>query len=563
MESHAKKLLGELLVEAGVITVDQLRRALEEQARNGERLGRVLVRMGFAREEDITTVLGEQLGFGQAGQLQPDDLGLLDLLPEQVVKRYRVFPLRRESDRLTVAMADPTNLMAIDDLRLLTGLEIRPVLAGEWQIDGAIKKYYGMSELEKAFREIQIVEDETLSLDQGEAANPDEPPIVRLINGIIVQAVEQGASDVHIEPGPKDVRVRFRIDGMLREAMQLPLKARASLAARVKIMAQLNIAERRLPQEGRIHIRYRGREIDLRVSLLPTIFGEKAVIRLLDRNQLVTDIARLGFAPANLEKFCRLLQAGHGMILVTGPTGSGKTTTLYAALKEICVPERNIVTVEDPVEYVLDGITQCQVRPGIGYTFAVALRALLRQDPDVIMIGEVRDSETAQIAVRAATTGHLVLSTLHTNNAVGAVVRLADMGIEPYLVASSVLGVVAQRLVRVICPRCREPYPLEAFSPERAFLGLGPDEPAMLYRGRGCGHCGQTGYRGRTAVQELLLLDRALRALITEGPPAHEIWQAARERGLISLRDDAVGKVRDGITTVSEAVRAVLIDEED
>jgi len=500
---------------------------------------------------------------GPDHRLKPDDAGLLILVPEQAARRYRVFPLRREGRRLTVAMSDPANLMAIDDLRLLTGLDIEPLPAGDLEIEGAINRYYGIPELDEAFRDFQTAGQGPVAVDRSEEANPNEAPVIRLVNNIILQAVDERASDIHIEPGPGDVRVRFRVDGMLREVMRLPRGASASLAARVKILAELNIAERRLPQEGRIQIRCREREIDLRVSLLPTIFGEKVAIRVLDRSQLVSDIAGLGFSAANLERFRRILRAGYGMILVTGPTGSGKTTTLYAALHQIHQPERNIITVEDPVEYVLDGITQCQVRPKIGYTFAVALRALLRQDPDVIMVGEIRDAETAQIAVRAAITGHLVLSTMHTNDAAGAITRLVDMGIEPYLVASSVLGVVAQRLVRVICPHCRESYSPGPSSAERAFLGLGADDPLVLYRGRGCDYCGRTGYRGRTAVQEVLLVDRGIRELITAGAPAHEVRLAAREKGMVELRDDAARKVLDGVTTVSEVARLMLEDEGD
>ncbi|HHW42822.1 MAG TPA: type II/IV secretion system protein [Desulfotomaculum sp.] len=550
-----RRLLGDLLVETGVITRDQLKQALAEQRRSSERLGRVLVRMGFATERDITSALEDQLGIARVSGGLVADPQLLSLVPEQLARRYKVIPLAREGRRLRVAMADPTNLMALDDLRLVTGLEIDPLLAGEREIEAALQRYYGLPELEKAFQEFQVIEEEALQLEEPAEMAAEEAPVVRLVNNIIVQAIEEQASDIHIEPGPENVRVRYRVDGMLREAMQLPRRSRASLAARLKILAQLNIAEKRLPQDGRIQIRYRQREIDLRVSTMPTVFGEKIVIRLLDRSRKITGIQDLGFTGENLERFQQLLRGTHGIVLVTGPTGSGKTTTLYAALEQLNVPEKNLITIEDPVEYILPGITQCQVATKSHFTFATALRSMLRQDPDVIMVGEIRDGETAEIAVRAATTGHLVLSTLHTNDAAGAVIRLIDMGVEPFLVASSLLGVVAQRLVRLVCRQCRQAYEPAPDDMERLFLGVPPDRPLTLYRGRGCGYCGQTGYRGRVAIAEVLVMNSALRQMIAARATADELLKAAVAGGMTTLREDGVDKVLSGLTTVREVMR--------
>lgn len=563
VNSAGKRKLGELLLDKALITADQLEKAIVEQEHTGQKLGRVLVRLGFATEKDITTVLEIQLGISRAGRIDCVDPDLLKRFPEHIARKYHAAPLRRDGNRLLVAMADPTNLVAIDDLSLITGMEVEPLLAGDWEIEGGIQKIYGLPELERAFEDIQVIErNEVLVLDQGEEVKGDEAPVVKLINSIIIQAIDERASDIHIEPGPRSVRVRFRVDGLLREVLELPRKVRVSLAARVKILAELNIAERRLPQDGRIQINYRGREIDLRVSVLPTIFGEKMVIRLLDRSRAVTFIERLGFSPFNLKVFSKALWSSHGLVLVTGPTGCGKTTTLYAALSRLHSLERNIVTIEDPVEYTLQGISQCQVSEKTGFTFVAGLRAMLRQDPDIIMVGEIRDTETARIAVRAATTGHLVLSTLHTNDAVSAVARLMDMGVEPYLVGASLLAVVAQRLVRVICPQCKEAYWVEPLAPERAFMGVGPEEPLQLYRGKGCGYCNHTGFRERTAVHEVLILNRKMRQMICEGRGTADLRAEALEKGMVSLRDDAVDKVRTGVTTVDEAMRVTLVEGE-
>lgn len=553
--------LGDVLVSNGVITPEELQKALAEQEKTREHLGRILIRLGYATEREVTSALAEHLGLPQVEFLRVSEPGVLTVLSEQQARRYKAFPLERKGNRLKIALADPTNPQVIDDLRLITGLEIEPFLAGEREIEGAIQKYYGLPGLEKAFQEFQVLEAETLQLEPEETAL-DEAPAVKLLNSIIVQAIEEQASDIHIEPTVTSVRVRYRVDGMLREVMELPRRARASLAARVKILAQLDITERRLPQDGRIQIRYQNREIDLRVSTLPTVFGENIVIRLLDKERRPQDLAALGFAAENLARFERIINSAYGLVLLTGPTGSGKTTTLYTALRRVNTPEKKIITIEDPVEYVLEGINQCQVAPKIGFTFATGLRAMLRQDPDIIMVGEIRDLETANIAVQAAVTGHLVFSTLHTNNAVGAVIRLLEMGVEPFLVASSLVGVVSQRLVRVLCRHCRETFAPAPISPERAFLGVGPGEPVVLCRGKGCGYCGRTGYRGRISVQEVLVLTPEFRKLVTAGASADEMEKLAVAQGMATLREDALRKVGQGITSVSEVARVLLTEPE-
>ncbi|MGB9904517.1 MAG: GspE/PulE family protein, partial [Desulfotomaculales bacterium] len=438
--------IGDLLVEAGLISAAQLQQALLAQRQTGERLGRVLVSLGFVTEQDILNTLEMQLGIPQINLAEKLNIQLIRSLPEALLRRHKVVPVKKEGNRLMVAMSDPLNVVAIDDLRLATGLEIDPVLAREQEIDDALQKAFTFSGLEKVLAEMpdgtEAAEMQILDLTP-EAAGGSEVPLVRLVNSLIVQAVNEKASDIHIEPQEKKVLVRFRRDGLLREVMTLSPQIRLPLVSRVKIMAGMDIAEKRLPQDGRIQIKLGGRNIDLRVSSMPTIFGEKIVLRILDKSIGIIPIDELGFEEYNFARFLNLLRHTYGMVLITGPTGSGKTTTLYAVLNRLRSPELNIVTIEDPVEYVLEGINQTQVNVKAGLTFASGLRSILRQDPDVIMVGEIRDRETAEIAVRAASTGHLVLSTLHTNDAAGALTRLIDMEVEPFLVASSVLGVVA------------------------------------------------------------------------------------------------------------------------
>lgn len=550
-----KKLLGEKLLEEGLITREQLRQALEVQARTGELLGQILVRLGMISREDLNRILG--LASSEDEQAGPQ---LLGLVPEHFIRRYKVFPLKREGRRLYVAMADPLNVVAIDDLHLLTGLEIEPVAASEKEINARIERHFGLPEVEKALQEIgpgpEAEADE--AAEAAEEAIIDEAPVIRLVNSLLVRAIDEEASDVHIEPFERGVRVRYRVDGLLRQVMTLPRKMMPAIVSRVKVMGNMDIAERRLPQDGRTLLRLPGRDLDLRVSTMPTVFGEKVVIRILDKGSMKEfGLENLGFSSFNLDRFSAFLRSAYGMVLVTGPTGSGKTTTLYAALNAINSVEKNIVTVEDPVEYMLEGVNQAQVNVKAGATFATYLRSLLRQDPDVIMVGEIRDLETAEIAVRAATTGHLVLSTLHTNDAPGAVTRLIDMGIEPFMVASSVLGVVAQRLVRRICQHCKRSYdPDEA---EVSFAGLKPGQ--KLYIGTGCEHCGFTGYRGRTAIHEVLTVTPSLQSLILKRVSTEELRQKALAEGMISLKQDGVQKALQGITTVKELMRVAYREE--
>jgi len=554
----AKKLFGELLIERGIITKEQLWEALRLQSRTGGPLEEILIKLGMVSEEIIN-----EISDVQQTRLNNIDPSLLKTIPEQLVRRYKVIPLKKEGNCLTVAMPDPTNVLAIDDLRLLMGCDIEPVQASEKDIVALIQKHFGIPEVEKIFEEFELLsgqqESEVMALEEEMV---DEGPVVRLVNSIFLQAIEQNASDIHIEPQEHQVRVRYRIDGMLREVMTLPKKIRSAVISRVKVISNMDIAEKRIPQDGRLQLKYGNRKIDLRVSTVPTVYGEKIATRLLDKGSMKSyKIEQIGFGHLNLKRFTSALKSSYGMLLITGPTGSGKTTTLYAALNEINTIEKNIITVEDPVEYMLDGINQIQVNVKAGMTFAASLRSILRQDPDIIMVGEIRDSETAEIAIRAATTGHLVLSTLHTNDAAGAITRLVDMGIEPFLVASSVLAVVAQRLVRVICPKCYRAYELAPDAPERAFIGVGPDKPVTLYKGAGCDNCGNTGYKGRLAIHEVLPVTAGLRPLIIKNAPADEIKRKALSEGMISLKMDGIQKALEGLTSIEEVMRVTYTDE--
>lgn len=556
-----RKRLGELLVEANLITKEQLEKALAQQRRTGERLGKVLVREGFVKEQDIINVLEFQLGISQVS-LPPGSCNreLAKLLPETLARRHQAVPVRLEGNRLVVAMADPLNVMAIDDLRLATGCEIVPAIATEAEINRALDECYGgqpaVEEPPAGEAEAGMAaQAEVYDLDRQAAPSGAEAPAVRLVNSLLQQALRERASDIHIEPQAEEIRVRYRVDGALRPVTTIPKGYHASLVSRIKIMGAMDIAEKRLPQDGRVQIRVGGREVDLRVSTLPTIFGEKVVIRLLDKSAMFLSLDELGFLPATLERYRQLIRRSYGMILVTGPTGSGKTTTLYATLREINTPEKNIITIEDPVEYVLEGINQIRVNPKAGLTFASGLRSILRQDPDVIMVGEIRDRETAEIAIRSANTGHLVLSTMHTNDAAGAVTRLIDMGVEPFLVASSVTGVVAQRLVRTLCRQCRRPYAVPERAEERLILGEPPDTPLTLYRPVGCPACGGTGYFGRMAIQEVMPVTSSLRRLILAKASGEEIARQAVAEGMVPLWQDGLAKVRQGLTTLEEVRR--------
>ena len=562
--------LGEMLVQAKIITPEQLKEALEIQRREGGRLGQHLMKLGYVTEEQITQILSRQYGVPSVNLSKLEiDPEITNLVPVDVCQKYMVMPIRRVGATLTIAMVDPTNVFALDDIKFMTGLNVEPVVATEEGIKKAIEKYYGASWDEKlktvlgdmggTAEEIEVkAEEEEIDIAELEKSSEDAP-VVRLVNLILSEAVQRGASDIHIEPYEKDYRIRFRIDGVLYEVMSPPLKLKDAVASRIKILSQLDISEKRLPQDGRIKVKMKTKtgtkDLDIRVSVLPTLFGEKIVMRLLDKDQLRLDMTQLGFEPSSLEKFLKAISKPYGMVLVTGPTGSGKTNTLYSALSRLNTPEVNIMTAEDPVEFNLHGINQVQMHERIGLNFATALRSFLRQDPNIIMVGEIRDFETAEIAIKAALTGHLVLSTLHTNDAPSSVSRLLNMGIEPFLVSTSLLLVVAQRLVRRICPQCKQPitYPPEALID----VGFSPDEiPNLrLYKGAGCPNCNNTGYRGRIGVFEVMEVSDSIREMILEGASTLELKHQAREEGMITLRESGLIKVRQGITTIEEVLR--------
>ncbi|UCC73366.1 MAG: type IV-A pilus assembly ATPase PilB [Gemmatimonadota bacterium] len=565
--AKASDLIGDLLVREGLITEDQLRSALQEQRTNGHRLGYTLVAMGMVSETDLTRVLARKYRVKAVDLSRIDsiDARVIKLVKPEIAVRHLVLPLRRVGRTLTVAMANPTNLEAVDELRFSTGYEIEPVVAGEYSLRKAVEKYYetaedNLQDLLKEFDEADIeVVDEHSTEDEMSVtalqAQVEEAPVVKLINGILTSAVSKDASDVHIEPYEKEIRVRFRIDGALREIMRPPLKMKAALISRVKILADLNIAERRVPQDGRIKMRMGKRVIDFRVSTLPGLFGEKIVLRILDKSNLQLDLEQFGMEAQSEKDFMHAIHNPYGMVLVTGPTGSGKTTTLYSALTKINTEEVNIMTAEDPVEYNLRGINQTQVRPEIGLTFAAALRAFLRQDPNIILVGEIRDMETASIAIKAALTGHLVLSTLHTNDAASTITRLIDIGVEPFNVASAVNLVTAQRLVRRICTSCRAETTYDADILEAAEIP--PEKAAQLkyYKGEGCERCDGTGYKGRQGLYEVMPVSPQIRRMIMHGDSADVMKQQAVADGMLTLRDDGLIKLQKGITTLEEVMK--------
>ncbi len=558
-----KKRLGDLLLESKVITKEQLEQALAKQKDTNLRLGQTLIALGFVTEEDILNVLEMQLGIPQVKNLNSLDPDLIKSVPESLIRRHMVIPLKKTGSRLTVAMFDPLNLMAVDDLKIATGCEVDPVLTSYREIEKVIQKLYGLS----AWRQMlpdnansNQPNDSTLLLTF-EDSDADESPAVKVVNNIIIQAVNERASDIHIEPNENDIRVRFRVDGLLHQVMVLPKNLQPSLVTRLKILAKMDIAEKRLPQDGRFNIKFYNDEIDLRVSALPTVHGEKIVLRLLNKTAALLNIKQLGFDEYNLNRFLQLIKQAYGMVLITGPTGSGKTTTLYSVLSELNSTEKNIVTVEEPVEYLLNGINQTQVNVKAGLTFANGLRSILRQDPDVIMVGEIRDAETAEIAVRAASTGHLVFSTLHTNDAAGAVTRLIDMGVEPFLVASSVLGVVSQRLIRVLCPHCKQKYVLSPGAPAWQFIGRRNNEPVEIYRAVGCSACNNSGYSGRISIQEVMPASARIKIMAKEKCSSQEIKAQAIKEGMVTLKENGIGKVLQGLTTVEEVMRVCYGDE--
>jgi GSPII_E N-terminal domain./Type II/IV secretion system protein. len=553
-----KRKLGDILLFAGLITQDQLNKALEEQKKTGERLGEVLTRLKYVTPEQIIEVLEFQLGIPHVElsrfYIDPD---IPRLISENLARRHKLIPIRRDPDGLCVAMADPLDIFAIDDVSIATGMNVKPYIATENDIEKAINRYYGRQEAERTaqdFRKEYGSNHEAVEVSE-DVVNA---PAVRLVNLIIEQGIESRASDIHIEPTEEDVRIRFRIDGKLHEIMRPGKDTLGPIVTRIKIMSNLNIAEQRLPQDGRIETVVNGKKLDIRVSILPTINGEKAVLRLLDKQNFLISRDKLGLTQDEMNVYASFLKHPHGIILVTGPTGSGKTTTLYTMLQELNNEDKNIITVEDPVEYTIAGVNQIQVNEKIGLDFASVLRFVLRQDPDIIMVGEIRDSETAEIAIRAAITGHLVLSTLHTNDAAGAVTRLMDMGIEPYLLSSSLVGVIAQRLVRTICPSCKVSY--DADEAEKRLLGLPENTNLKLYRGRGCAACNKTGYRGRQGIFEMLPITKQIKRLINMRASDDEIKAEAMREGNHALRDSARELVLKGVTTLEEMERLTYED---
>jgi len=554
--------LGEIMLFHQYITPEQLEEALKIQEETGEKLGVILEKMGSVKTKEVYQALAEQLG---ALFIELDtyliDPHVVSLLPEKFCRERQVIPVGEENGALILVMANPTDVVTIDRARLMTGREIKAAIAPSEEIERIINTYFGAKEsVNEILREVEEKEgaflEETKEVEIGQLkALGEEAPIIQAVNTFILQAIRAGASDIHLEPQDKEVRIRFRIDGILHDISSTSSRVQPALVSRIKILSRMNIAERRLPQDGRFQIKLDNRTVDFRVSSMPTIFGEKIVMRILDKSALLLNLDKLGFEPDDLEKFVRLIKYPYGMVLLTGPTGSGKTTTLYSALNFINRPELNIITIEDPVEYQLPGINQVQINPKIDFSFANALRSIMRQDPDIIMVGEIRDRETAEIAIHAALTGHLVLSTLHTNSATGAITRLQEMGVPSYLISSALLGVVAQRLVRKICPSCR--MDVEINGETALKLTGGKEEKLLLHRGEGCNLCNRTGYRGREAVNEVLVIDDDIRSLILKNATEIELTAKAREKGMPTLEENAIQKVLKGITTLEEMYRVV------
>jgi type IV pilus assembly protein PilB len=616
--------LGELLLKENMVNPQQLQEALAYQKRNGGKLGKALVALGTVRDEEITSLLSRQYGVPSINLEHFEvDPAIIKIIPAETSRKYQILPLSRSGATLTIAMADPTNVFAMDDIKFMTGYNVEPVVASETSLEDAIEKYYGstrslqlkqdsapqattghgaggghglpggagpslkevmdtpgltfddmasvgLSEVDvdsigEEEGEVETVKTEEDEIDLGALAKSSEAaPVVKLANVLLIDSLKRGASDIHIEPYEKEFRVRFRIDGILYNVMALPLRLRDPLTSRIKIMAKLDISEKRLPQDGRIKIRLkvedRSRDMDFRVSCLPTLWGEKIVLRLLDKSKLMLDMTKLGFEPASLERFQKAIAKPYGIVLVTGPTGSGKTNTLYSALASLNKPDINIMTAEDPVEFNLAGINQVQIRDNIGLNFAAALRSFLRQDPNIILVGEIRDYETAEIAVKAALTGHLVLSTLHTNDAPSTVSRLVNMGIEPFLVGTAVNLIQAQRLIRRICANCK----IEVTDiPSKTLLEIGFQAEDVgtfkLYKGRGCGICNGTGYKGRVGLYEVMEISEGIRDLIMVGATSVEIKKKAIEEGMLTLRMSGLEKIKAGITTIEEVLRETVL----
>src|SRR5213083_2178594 len=565
--------LGDLLVAEGLVKQEELQRALAEQKGTTEKLGSVLVRLKLVNEEQLTGFLSRQYGIPSITLSQLDiDPGILRLVPPQIAKKYEVLPVKRAANTLTLAMADPTNVFALDDVSFMTNLQVLPVVASQAAIRRAIERSYegqgpALTDVLTVLSEDQVGRVEVVGEEQESSGkldvfelkeSADEAPVVKLVNMVLVDAIRKGASDLHWEPYEKHFRIRFRIDGVLHEMLSPPKRLEPAIISRLKIMSNLDISERGVPQDGRIKLRFGHREIDFRVSVLPTIFGEKAVLRILDKESLQLDLTKLGFDPWSFEKFSHAIHQPYGMVLITGPTGSGKTTSLYSAIATINSPEHNIMTAEDPVEYNLKGVNQVQVNEGVGRTFAAVLRSFLRQDPDVILVGETRDLETAQISIRAALTGHLVFTTLHTNDCPSTVARLLDMGIPPFLVSSSLLLILAQRLGRKVCTACKEPYEVD----EQTLVPYGHAPTGRgkvtLHKGKGCPTCSFTGMKGRVAIYEVMPISDELRDGILRSVTTAELREIAQSQGMKTLRQSGLLKVLDGTTTIEEVLRVTL-----
>ncbi len=594
--------MGELLIKRNYITPDQLKKAVDEQKLKGGRLESNLVRLGYIKEDELLSFLSAQYRVPSVKISKMEiNATVIKLIPSSISKKYFIMPINRVGSKLTLAMADPSNIVVIDEIKFMTGFNVEPVVASETEIIDAIKKYYGgggnvaglgtvsfqaadydldegkgnpldgialdddvvdVDDFDKlvhgAVDNVEVVEGQANPLEE---SIDMEGPIIKIVNGILIKAIKLGASDIHFEPYERTFRVRYRIDGVLRRDMSLPIQIKNAMTSRLKIMAKLDIAEKRLPQDGRIKLRTgKGREMDFRVSTIPTLFGEKVVLRLLDKSALQLDMTKLGFEESSLADLKAAIHKPVGMILVTGPTGSGKTTTLYSALSELNKESENIMTAEDPIEYNFMGINQVQMHEEIGLTFASALRSFLRQDPDIIMVGEIRDFETAQIGVQAALTGHLVLSTVHTNDAPGTVTRLIDMGIEPFLISSAVILILAQRLIRKICMDCREPIKVH---PQLLIdLGIPPDEVKSfpVYKGKGCPICNNTGYKGRVGLYEVMPMKEEVKELVLSRASTTEIKKEAIRLGMKTLRQSGIMKIRDGVTTIEEVLRSTIED---
>ncbi|MBI3008896.1 MAG: Flp pilus assembly complex ATPase component TadA [Candidatus Omnitrophica bacterium] len=573
MAISIKERLTKILIEGGLLTDEKLEEALRLQKEKGGRLSQILVEGGYVGEKDLLAALSQGLNIPAVNlaKLRVDP-SIVKMVPKELAKHYNIIPISRIGNTLTVAMADPLNIFAMDDVKAITGMEIGPIIATQKDITQAIDQYYGQSAystLESIIKDIKETKLELVEEEKEEGLDStqlmrltQETPVVRITNIFLSQAVQRRASDLLIEPLESKLRVRYRIDGVLQEFEAPPKSMHSAIISRLKVMAQLDIAQRRLPQDGRFKIRLGEREVDFRISILPSSFGEKAALRILDKSQLTLDMEKLGFEPKALEDIERCASKPHGMLLICGPTGSGKTTTLYSILKFVDSPEENIVTVEDPVEYQLEGINQVTVHPDIGLTFAGALRSILRQDPNVIMIGEIRDFDTVDIAIKSALTGHLVLSTLHTTDAAGSIIRLVNMGVEPFLITSSVIMVAAQRLIRKICTRCKEAYAVHEGLKKELTPAVGVEnKEIILYRGKGCPECLNTGYAGRVGLIEVLVLTPEIKDLIMQKAPEARIKEAARKNGMATLRENGIQKALAGITTIDEILRVTAQDQ--